>query len=98
MCNLPESILDLVGNVWNYLDTFSKKISPSLLFNDRGVDLAGGDVVAFWNVDVEESLVGSDVHVSLASVFCDEDLAVDVRVHRSCIIVEVRVDFGSRDL
>src|SRR4029077_3532012 len=98
MCNAPETILDLVSNVRNYLDTFSKKISPSLLLNDRGVDLAGGDVVVLWNVDVEESLVGSDVHVRLSTVFCDEDLSVDVRVHRSRVIVEVGVDFGSRDL
>src|SRR4029077_8573602 len=101
--NTPETILDLVGNVWNYLDAFSKKVSLSLSFDDRGVDLACRDVVALWNVDVEEPLVGSDVHVSLPAVFCDEDLSVDVGVHCSRIVVEVgvdlcRCDFDSSDL
>src|SRR3970282_129301 len=43
------------------------------------------------NVDIKESLVGSDIHVSLATVLRDEDLSVYVRIHSSGVIVQVGV-------
>src|SRR5207237_10271081 len=93
-CDISKTILDFVSNVWNYLDALSKKVSSSLSFDDRGIDLSVGAVVALWNVDVYKSLVGADVHIVLASVLLYEALAVHVRVLRSSIVVELVVDLS----
>ena len=47
--------------------------------------------MALRYVDVEESFIGADVHVRLSAVLGDEDLAVNVGVHRSRVVVEIRV-------
>jgi hypothetical protein len=33
-----------------------------------------------------------NIHVCLSTVFCDEDLAVNVGIHRSRVVVEVRIN------
>src|SRR5881397_2138123 len=95
--DLSESFLNLICYVGNYLDAFTEEVSPPFLLDNRRVDLACCDVVALGDVDVQESLVGADVHVGFSPVFGDEDFPVDVRVHGSGVIVEVWVDFDGGD-
>src|SRR3972149_54581 len=47
--------------------------------------------MALGNVDIKEPLVGSNIHVGLATVLRNEDLPVYVRIHSSSVIVQVRV-------
>src|SRR2546422_10691593 len=90
---LSKSFLNLICYVRNYLDAFAEEVSPPFLLDNRRVDLACCDVVALGDVDVQESLVGADVHVGFSPVFGDEDFPVNVRGHGSSVIVEVGIDF-----
>ena len=83
--------LDLVGDVRDDLHGVAEVLPAPLLGDDVGVHLAGRDVRAAGEVDVEEALVVADVQVGLGAVLGDEDLAVLERVHRPGVDVEVGV-------
>ena len=95
--HLPDAGLDLVGDVRDDLDGVAEVLPAPLLGDDRGVDLAGGDVGRAVQVGVEEPLVVADVEVGLGAVVGDEDLAVLERVHRAGVDVEVGVELLHRD-
>ena len=84
------------GDVRDDLDGVAEVLAAALLGDDLGVDLAGGDVGAARQVDVEEPLVVADVEVGLGAVVGDEHLAVLERVHRARVDVEVGVELLHR--
>ena len=97
-CRLFESLqshaaLDLVGDVRNDLDSVTEVFTTTFALDDAGIDLTGGDVGGLRQVDVEKTLVVSDVEVGLGSVISDKHLTVLERVHRSRVDVEIRVEF-----
>ena len=89
--------LDLVGDVRNHLHRRAQIIAAPLLFDHGVVDLTGRDVVGALQVLVDEALVVTEVEVGLGAVFGNEDLAVLVRVHRTGIDVDVRIELLDRN-
>ena len=83
---------DLVGDVRDDLDGLAEEFAAALLGDDRGIDLAGGDVAAGGEIAVEEALVVTEVQVGFCAVFGDEDLAVLEGVHGARIHVEVGIE------
>src|SRR5690606_22566673 len=92
-----DALLDLVGDVGDDLDRLREVGAFALLLDDAEVHLAGGDVVAAVQVDVEETLVGADVEVGLGAVVGDEHFAVLVGPHRAGVDVDVRIDLDGGD-
>src|SRR5213593_835169 len=45
--------------------------------------------------ELEELKMQRNIHVCLSSVFCNENLAVNVRIHCSRVVVEVRINLDS---
>jgi len=88
----PDPRLDLVGDVRDDLHGVAQVLAAPLLGDDRGVDLARGDVRRTRQVHVQEALVVADVEVGLGAVVRDEHLTVLERVHGARIHVEVRVE------
>lgn len=93
----PDAVLDLVGDVRDDLHGVTEVLAAPLLGDDLRVDLAGGDVGRAVEVDVEETLVVTDVQVGLGAVVGDEHLAVLEGVHRARVDVQVRVELLHRD-
>ena len=93
----PHPRHDLVGDVRDDLDRVAEVLAAALLGDDVVVDLAGGDVGAADEVDVEEALVVPDVEVGLGPVVGHEHLAVLERVHRPGVDVDVGVELLHRD-
>ncbi len=75
----------------NHLHGVTEEIATAFFGDDRGVDLAGGDIGLGGQVDVEESFVVADVEIGFGAVFGDEDLTVLEGVHGAGINVEVRI-------
>ena len=75
------------------LHGFAKIGTFTFLADDGVVNLAGGDVVRLRGVDAEESLVVSEVKVSLRTILSDIALAVLVRIERARVDVDVRIEF-----
>ena len=92
-----DARLDLVGEVRDDLDGAAQEVAAPLLGDDRGVDLAGGDVGALVEVLVDEALVVAQVEVGLGAVVGDEDLAVLVGRHGARVDVEVGVELLDGD-
>ncbi len=87
----PHPGLDLVGDMRDDLDGVAEILPAALLGDHAAVDLAGRDIGAALEIDVEEALVVADVEISFGPVLGDEDLAVLERVHRPRIDIEVGV-------
>ena len=83
---------DFVGDVRDDLDGLAEEFAATLLGDDRGIDLAGGDIAAGGEVAVKEALVMPQVQVGFRAVFGDEDLAVLEGVHGARIHVEIRIE------
>ena len=93
---LLDAGLDLVGDVGDDLDGLSQEIAPAFLVDDRAVHFAGRDVMRGRELDVEETLVVTEIEIDFAPVLEDKDLAMLGRVHRPGIDIQVRVDFYGR--
>lgn len=91
--NFTDTGLDLVGDVGNDLDGAPRILPPALLLDDGPVDLAGGDVAAFFQVLVDEALVVAHIQVAFGPVVGDEDLAVLEGAHGAGVDVYVGIEF-----
>ena len=87
-----DAVFDLVRDMRDHLDGRAQIIAAPFFVDDRAVDLPGGDVVQPGQVLVDEALVVPEVEVGLRTVFGHEHLAVLVRIHRTGIDVDVRVE------
>ena len=92
----PHPLLELVGDVRDDLHRVAEVLAAALPGDHPVVDLAGRDVGAALEVDVEEALVVTDVEVGLGAVVGHEDLAVLEGVHRAGVDVEVGVELLHR--
>ena len=91
-CGLGEDAgLDLVGDVRDDLHGLAEELTATLLGDDGGVHLAGGDVRVLGEAPVEETLIVPQVEVGLGAVIGDEDLTVLKGVHGARIDVEIRI-------
>ena len=79
--------LDLIGNVRNHLDSFSKIVTLALTLDHSGVDFSGGQVVVSTQADVKETFVIAKIQINLATVIKDENFAMLEWAHCSCITV-----------
>ncbi len=87
-----DTLLDLVGDVGNHLDSASQKETLAFLGKDTPVDLSCGVVVVARQVFVYESLVVPQVKVGLGTVLGYEHLPVLIWVHGARINVDVRIE------
>jgi len=92
-CRLPDAGLDLVGDMGDDLDRLAKEVPAAFLLDDRAVHLPGRDIVGGRQLDIEETLVVAEIKVNLAPVLQDKNFAMLGRVHRTCIDIQVGVDF-----
>ena len=92
-----DPIHDGVRDVWDDLNGFAEVIAAPFGFDDFRVHLSRGQVVVTSEVQIEEALVISKVEIDFPAVVEHEDLAVLERTHRSCVRVEIGVDFDGGD-
>ena len=92
-----HAALDLVGDVGDDLDGLAQVRSLTLLVDDCAVDLTGGDVVRAGCVDIEKSLIMTQVQVGLGPVLGDKALSVLVGIQRAGVHVEIGVELLDSD-
>ncbi len=85
--DLAHGVLDFVGDVGNYLDSFAQVVAAALFLDDLLVDAAGGEVVVAGEGRVGEALVVAQVEVGLRAVVGDKNFAVLEGRHGSGIDV-----------
>ena len=89
-----DEFLDRVGDVRDHLHRGAEIFAAPLLGDHRGIDAAGGDVVALAGIDAGEALVVAEIEVGFGAVVGDEDLAMLVRAHRARIDVQIGVELA----
>ena len=87
-----ETILDLIGDVGDYLDGTAAKVSPAFLLKDGPIDLAGGHVRVLAQAFVYESFIMPEVKIGLCSIIGYKHFAVLHRVHGTGIHVDIRIE------
>src|SRR5215472_1269091 len=81
----------------NDLDGAAEIVAAALLVYHRTVDLASRHVVEPRQIFIDEAFVVAEVEICLGTIFGDEDLAVLVRVHRTGVHIDVRIEFLDAD-
>ena len=89
---LFHAVLDFVGDVGNDLYGLTQVDALALLLDDSLVDAARGDIAGAGGLDVGEALVVAQVEVRLVAVHRHIALAVLVRVKRTRVDIDVRVE------
>ena len=87
-----EAILDLIGDVGDYLDGTAAKVSPAFLLKDGPIDLAGGHVRVLAQALVYKSFIVPEVKIGLCSIIGYKHFAVLHRVHGTGIHVDIRIE------
>ena len=93
VAEVPDHLLDLVGDVRDHLHGLAEKFTATLLVDHREVDLAGGVVALAGQRGGGEPLIVAKIEVGLAAVVEHVDLPVLVGAHRAGIDVDVGIEF-----
>ena len=93
-----DALLDLVGDVGDDLNGAAQIVAAALLVQNRPVYLTGGDVVVDGKTLINESLIVSQIQVSLCAVVGDKDLTVLVGAHGAGIHVDIGIKLLDGDL
>ena len=88
-----ETALDFICDMGNDLDSASAEIPAAFLLEYGPVDLPGSYIGVFGQTLVNETLVVSEVQVSLSPVVRDEDFSMLDRIHRSGVNVDIGIEF-----
>jgi hypothetical protein len=78
--------------VWDDLDRTSEIVTLALLGDDLLIETTRGKRRKLVHVRVEESLIVSDIEISLSSIVGDEDLSMLKWTHSSWIDIEISVE------
>ncbi len=97
LSEFADSTLDLVGDVWDDLNSCSEVVAPSLLADHRLVDRPGGHVGVSAEVHAGVALVVAKVEIGLPAIVGHEHLAVFERIHRARIDIDVRIKLLNGD-
>ena len=90
--------LDFVSDVGNHLNRVTQVLTAALLGNNFLIDLPGGDVGGSRKVDIQKTLVVTNVEVSFCPIIGHEHFTVLERVHGPRVDVQIRVKLLHDDL
>ena len=86
-------MLNLIGNMRDYLNGFSKEIPPTLFLNNRMIDTSGSQVVNLVCLNIQESLIMPQIKVSLMPVRGNITLTVFIGIKCTRIHIDIRIQF-----
>ena len=88
--------LDLICDVRYYLHRLPKVVPVPLVLDDRPVHLTCGDVMVAVQIDIQESLIITEIEIHLSPIIENEHLTMLIWIHRTRIYVEIRIDLDHR--
>ena len=91
LCDQGDALLDLICDVWHYLDGAPQVVAAALAADHSVIDPSGGDVGGAGGVGVGEALVVTEVEVGLGAVLGDKHLPMLVGRHRARVDVDIGV-------
>ena len=93
-----DAVLDLIGDVRDYLHRGAEIVATALLGDDPLVNASGGEIAVAAGGRAHEALVVAQVEIGLGAVRGDEYLAVLEGTHRARIHVDVGIELHHADL
>ena len=93
-----DPVLDLIGDVRNYLNGRAQIVAATLLGDDPLVNSPGREIAVAPGGRAHEALVVAEIEVGLGAVGGDEHLAVLERAHGAGIHVDVGIQLHHADL
>ena len=98
LADTVNTVLDLVGDVRNYLYCTAQIVAPALLVQNGPVNLTGGDIVVDGKAFVNKALIVTQIQVRLCAVIGNEHFAVLIRTHRAGVNIDIRIKLLNGDL
>ena len=96
--NIIDALLDLIRDVRDDLHRLAQIIAAPFLRQHVVIDLARRDIGVFREVDIDETLIVSEIEIRLRTIVRDEHLAVLVWTHRAGVDVDIWIELLDRDL
>ena len=96
-CAALDTLLDLIGDVWNDLYSRAQIVAAALLGDDCLVDAPGREITVAPGRRSYETFIMAKIEVSLGSVMRDEHLTVLKRTHRARINIDVGIQLDHAD-
>ena len=88
-----HAVFYLIGNVRNYLDSFTQKSTFALFINNGLVNSTGGYIVSLRGGDIQKTFVVPKVQIGFGTVFSYITFAMLVRVKRAGVNIDIGVEF-----
>ena len=86
-----DSILDLIRDMWNHLDSPSKEITSSFFLDDGQVNLSRSDAAFACHVLIDKSFIVSQIQISLKAISSHKGFTMFKRRHRPSIYLQIRI-------
>jgi hypothetical protein len=97
ICNLADGILYCISHMRNYLNALSKIFAFTLRPDNIHINSAGRYVMFLGHSNIDKPLIVTNIHVTFAAIFRDKYLTMGNWIHRSGVIVNVRVNLDTRN-
>src|SRR5215207_1527781 len=97
-CNSSHPALDLVCDMWDYLNRPTEEITAAFLADDLRVHLPAGEVAGAAEANVDETFVVAQIKVRFCAVIEHIDLSMLVGTHRPRINIYIWIQFLNGDL
>ena len=81
----------------DHLDGLAQVFAAALALDDLEVDLTGRCVIGLRHVYIKKPLVVAQIEIGLGSIIRDVHFTMLIRIHRTRIDIDVRIEFQDRD-
>ncbi len=88
----------LIRYMRNYLNSLSQVLATTFFFNNRLVNLTGGEIIALAHFCAGEALVMTKIQIGFGTVVGDKHLAMLERRHGAGIDVDIGIELEMGDL
>ena len=93
-----DTLLDFIGNMRNNLYSLAQIIATALLVENIPVYLAGGDIGALGQVDVDETLIVAQIQIGFCTIIGNKNLAVLIWAHGAWVNIDIWIKLLNSNL
>src|SRR6185312_1268268 len=87
----------LIGNMRNHLYGLSEIITLSLTVYNGLVNSTGSNVICLAGIDIQETFIMAQIEISFCPIFCYKTFAMLIRIERTGVHINIRVEFLNSD-
>ena len=96
--HIINTLLNLIGDMRNNLDSLAQIITTALLVKNIPINLTSGNIRAFGQININETLIMAQIQISLSTIISNENLAMLIRAHSTWININIWIKLLNSNL